>query len=368
MKKTLVAAAALAFVGVASAQSSVTLYGRIDASIGSVKTSNAGFVAGATTDVGIQIRSGAHTGSRWGLRGSEDLGGGLKANFVLEQGFSIDNGEQSAGTFGGAPAVGAGLPVPAIAAVPDREFHRQAFVGLSGGFGTITIGRQYDPIDNAYGSHDAMGYSGFSAINTAFNSNCAAPGLVGSGDCIARQNNSVQYAIPTMSGLNALVMWAPGENKAGAVGAGRMFGTFVNYANGPLQIGGAYQTNKATSVALATNVWEVGGSYNLGVANVFLQFVGGNNKTTTIKDNGWNLGLSAPMGPVTISASYARENQKLAGARLGTDDAFSALVRYDLSKRTYVYGAFHSGERDPAAAGIASIKIRQYGAGLVHNF
>ena len=347
MKKTLVAAAALAFVGVASAQSSVTLYGRIDASIGSVKTSNTGFVAGVTTDPGIQIRSGAHTGSRWGLRGSEDLGGGMSALFQLENGFNIDTG---------------------VAAQGAILWGRQAFVGLRGGFGTITIGRQYDPIDNAYGSHDAMGYSGFSAINTAFNSNCAAPGLVGSGDCIARQNNSIQYAIPTMSGLNALVMWAPGENKAGAVGAGSMAGVFANYANGPLQIGGAYQTNKPAGNVNSTNVWEIGGSYNLGVANLFLQFVGGNNKVTTVKDSGWNIGASAPMGPVTIMASYARENQKIAGARFGTDDAFSAMVRYDLSKRTYVYGAVHSGERDPVAAGVPSIKIRQYGAGLVHNF
>ncbi len=148
MKKTLVAIAALAAFGAASAQSSVTLYGRIDASIGSVKTTAGGVTI---ADPGVQIRSGAHTGSRWGLKGSEDLGGGLKANFVLEQGFNIDSG-----TFADA----------------TRQFSRQAFVGLSGGFGSLNIGRQYDITDNMYGMYDPTGYSGYSAMGYAFNVGC----------------------------------------------------------------------------------------------------------------------------------------------------------------------------------------------------
>lgn len=348
MKKTLVAAAALAVVGAASAQSSVTLYGRIDASLASQRTSNTAFVAGATTDVGMQLRSGAHTGSRWGLRGSEDLGGGLRALFQLEQGFNIDTGTDS--------VVGGG-------------FNRQAFVGLGGSWGTLTVGRQYDAIDTGYANHDALGYSVYAALGYAMNSNCAAPGVVGTGDCLARANNSFQYAIPTMGGLNAFVQWAPGENKVpGVVGAGKMWGAMANYINGPITVGGAYQSNKATSAAPATTNWELGGAYDLSVAKVYLQFTGGSNRTTTVKDNGFNIGVLVPMGAISLMASYAREKQKLAGASLATDDGLSLMAQYALSKRTYVYGAYLNGERDPVAAGVPSIKQRNWGVGLVHNF
>ncbi|MEZ5638126.1 MAG: porin [Burkholderiaceae bacterium] len=143
MNKALVSIAVLTVAGAASAQSSVTLYGRIDASLASQKTE----VGGVTTvDPGAQIRSGAHTGSRWGFKGSEDLGSGLKANFQLEQGFNIDTGTASSA----------------------RQFHRQAWVGLSGGFGSLQLGRQYSTIDNMYTEHDALGLSGYSAANYAF--------------------------------------------------------------------------------------------------------------------------------------------------------------------------------------------------------
>ena len=205
MKKTLVAIAALAAVGAASAQSSVTLYGRIDASIGNVKTTTAGVTV---ADPGVMIRSGGHTGSRWGLRGSEDLGGGLKANFTLEQGFNIDDGTASSA----------------------RQFHRQAFVGLSGGFGSLNVGRQYDITDNMYGLYDPTGYSGYSAMGYAFNVGC---GTGGSGDCVGRQDNSVMYTTPSMGGFSVAAMWAPGEDKTAAAGAGRMYGIMANYAMAP---------------------------------------------------------------------------------------------------------------------------------------
>ena len=210
MKKTLVAIAALTLVGAVSAQSSVTLYGRIDASIGSVKTTAGGVTI---ADPGVQIRSGGHTGSRWGLKGSEDLGGGLKANFTLEQGFNIDSG-----TFADA----------------TRQFSRQAFVGLSGGFGSLNIGRQYDIVDNMYGNYDAFGSSGYTP-------NQALSGLGNVGDTIVRQDNSVIYTTPSMGGLSAAAMWAPGENKVpGVTSAGKHVGLMVNYANGPLGLGAAW--------------------------------------------------------------------------------------------------------------------------------
>ena len=362
MKKTLVAIAALAVVGAASAQSSVTLYGRIDAAIGSTKTTNiiGGYnnpiaLNGTTADAGAQIRSGGHTGSRWGLKGSEDLGGGLKAIFTLEQGFNVDTGAPSS----------------------TREFHRQAFVGLTGGFGSLTVGRQYDPIDNMYGTHDAFGYSGYGAMNYVFNSNCtvitagaALPaGQQGLGDCIGRQDNSVFYTTPNMGGFNAGLMWAPGENKAAGVSAGRMYGLQAGYANGPINIGGAWQSNKLTGNATAVKNWELGGSYDLSVAKLFLQFEGSKiGGAVDAKDTGYQIGAVIPLGAPSVMVSYARENQKAGGARYATASALSLMAQYPLSKRTYVYAAYLNGQIDPTAAGVATQKQRNYGLGLVHNF
>ena len=362
MKKTLVAIAALAAVGAVSAQSSVTLYGRIDASIGSVKTTTAGVT---TSDPGIQIRSGAHTGSRWGLKGSEDLGGGLKANFVLEQGFNIDDGAQSAGS---TPAHAAGAAAAAVAA---RQFHRQAFVGLSGGFGSLNIGRQYDVTDNMYGLYDAFGYSGYSPMGYAFNVGCVAGGGSvggGSGDCVGRQDNTVMYTTPSMGGFSVAAMWAPGEDKTAVASAGRVYGIMANYANGPIAAGLGWQSNKAAGGRTRSDT-NFGMSYDLGVAKLYLQLESGKNNNTvgTGKDSGYSIGATMPLGAVNLSASYAAEKQKIAGAKVSDAKSFALMGAYNLSKRTYVYAAYQRGETDPVGVN-NTIKTTKYGLGLVHNF
>jgi len=105
MKKSLIALAVMAAAGAASAQSSVQLYGIVDIWFGSVKDG-----VGAQSET--KLDAGGVNGNRFGLKGSEDLGGGLKANFQLEQGFNMDDGS----------------------AVASTAFNRQAWVGLSGGF------------------------------------------------------------------------------------------------------------------------------------------------------------------------------------------------------------------------------------------
>jgi predicted porin len=340
MKKTLVAIAALAVVGAASAQSSVTLYGRIDASIGSQRTTNNGNVAGATVDAGTQILAGAHTGNRWGMKGSEDLGGGLKAIFQLENGFSVDTGAAAQG----------GL-----------LFGRQAYVGLTGGFGSLTVGRQYDLLDVAYGAYDAMGYSGYSSMGYAFNKGTG-------GDIIGRQNNAVIYSSPSMGGFTGSLAWAPGENKTAAVSAGNMYGLMAQYANGPIGVGAAWQSNKAAGNVSAVTNYLIGGSYDLGAAKLYGQYEGTNNKPANSKDNGWSLGAVIPLGAPSLMVSYARENAKVAGNKVSDSTAFSLMVQYPLSKRTYVYAAYLNGEIDPVAAGVSTQKNRNFGLGLVHNF
>lgn len=344
MKKTLVAIAALAAVGAASAQSSVTLYGRIDASIGNVKTTAGGVTV---ADPGAMIRSGGHTGSRWGLKGSEDLGGGLKANFVLEQGFNIDDGTASSA----------------------RQFHRQAFVGFSGGFGALNIGRQYDIVDTMYGMYDAFGSSGYSP-NQGLNS----PGAGFVGDTIVRQDNAVIYTTPNMGGLSAALMYAPGENKVpGVRGATENTGLMVNYANGPLGLGIGWQSNEATAAgAAADNThFMLGASYDLGVAKLYGQWDAGKDKAAvggTGKDNGFSLGAIVPVGAAKLLVGYATEKAKLNGTKVADNTSWGLMGQYDLSKRTYLYAAYNRTEFDPTAGGVATTKTTKYGLGVVHNF
>jgi len=334
MKKTLVALAALAVVGAASAQSSVTLYGRIDASIQSNKIKTAGVT---TTDPGMLVSSGARTGSRWGMKGTEDLGGGMKAFFDVQNGFNVDTGAAAQG----------GL-----------LFGRQAFVGLSGGFGAITAGRQYSPLDTIWGSYDAQGYTGYSAMGWVWNRGAAAD--------IGRINNSLQYATPTMGGLSGMVMYAPGENKVpGGVGAGRFLSLGGMYTGGPLSVGAAYETVKATAATPSTDSWTVAGSYDLGMAKLYLGFDGAKVKSVagTPKDSGWMFGAAMPIGAMTLNAGYAREKTKTAGVTTAKNSAFGIELSYPLSKRTYVYASYVSGKDT-----VPNLKQQVMGAGLVHNF
>lgn len=340
MKKTIIALAAMATVGGAAyAQSSVTLYGRIDAAIGSQRTTNNGNVAGATVDGGPQVLAGSHTGNRWGMKGSEDLGNGLKVNFQLENGFSVDTG---------------------VAAQGGLLFGRQAWVGLSGGFGAVQLGRQYTVIDNMWTAHDAFALSGYSAAAYAFNKGGYADS--------SRQNNALYYTTPSMGGFKAGALWAPGENKAAGVSAGRMTGLEASFASGPFNVGGAWESTKVTGATPATNAWELGTSYDLGMAKLFGQFESSNTKATNSKDDGYQIGAQIPLGAPSLWVSYARENNKVAGTKVSTASAFALMAQYPLSKRTYVYAAYLNGEIDPVAAALATQKNRNFGLGLVHNF
>lgn len=346
MKKTLVVMAACASVGAAHAQSSVTLYGRIDASVGNTKVTSGG---ATVSDPGTSISSGASTGSRWGLRGVEDLGSGLKLNFTLEQGFDVDDGSASS----------SGL-----------AFNRQAFVGLSGGFGSLNIGRQYDLIDQFTGNYDVFGNTGFSAQSFAATTTSSVSSALadrGLGNYVSRQSNAVQYATPTIGGFQAKLFWAPGEDRvAGVNSAGRNYGLGLNYGNGPFNVGGAYQVNREGGASDIRN-WVVGSGYDFGVAKVFAQYEGGENKNLAgAKDDGYSLGVTVPMGAFQFIASYAAEDQKLAGAKISETKAFGLQGQYALSKRTYVYAAYRNGEVEPVAGD--ATKERKYGLGLVHEF
>ena len=360
MKKTLVAGAVLAFVGAVSAQSTVTLHGSIDTSVGYAKVkSNAAF-AGPTIDKGLEVFSGQQNGSRWGMRGTEDLGGGMAAVFALESGFSQDDGSMGQG----------GL-----------LFGREAYVGLRGGFGQVLIGRQYTPIDGMFA------FTGGYAIEAWNKGSATAFGNTGS---IAanriRQNNSLKYVTPSMGGFSGTLMWAPGEDKTAGLGTGRFTSVGLGFANGPVALQFAYETSKAITPATTfvlnpttgvitapvaaaagatVNQWVLGGSYDLGVAKVMATMMRGSQ--AAVDDKGFALGLSAPMGPVVFDFEYAREKTTNAGAYVSKANAMNLRMNYALSKRTKMYVLLGDGTANKAAAG-SKQDLSRFMVGMRHVF
>ncbi|WP_025098879.1 porin [Burkholderia sp. A1] len=207
MKKLALSTLSLALLGAAGAahaQSSVTLYGVIDTAITYVHGNN------GTGNNGWQMNSGNLQGSRWGLKGAEDLGGGLKAIFQLENGFNSNNGTLGQG---------------------GRMFGRQAFVGLqSDKYGTLTLGRQYDPLVDMVQAVTADNY---------FGSVFATPGDVDNNDNSLRVNNAIKYTSPVFAGLQFEGFYALG-GVAGSNGSGQTWSAALAYNNGPIGIAGGY--------------------------------------------------------------------------------------------------------------------------------
>jgi len=390
MKKTLVALAALATVGAAFAQSSVTLYGKIDWEVQSSKTKTGGVTTG---DPGLKVNSAGLSGSRWGMKGSEDLGGGMSAIFQLEGGFAVDTAQtaQCNGSLnvvsvnpctvsGAAAAAAGGTSVSA-----PRLFGRQAYAGLKGNWGQLTVGRQYAPYDNAFGAIDSQGYTTNSAMGAAWARGVHADAGVNPGT--GRVDNQVTYFTPAMGGFNAQVSWAPGEDGAPGISPGRYWGLGLGYGNGPLNVQFAYESMKTREVANATlgqpssipgsvavggpgttNAWLVGGSYDFGIVKPYIGYERAS-KSNVAKDRGWELGVGVPIGAATLSVGYARETSRVTGAAFDSKStSWGGQLVYPLSKRTNVYAEFFDVRDQTAAAASVTTRTRNYGVGMRHDF
>ncbi|WP_423763354.1 porin [Burkholderia sp. NLJ2] len=319
MNKTLiVAAAAASFATVAHAQSSVTLYGVLDAGItykSNVATANGGkslFSMGSGVDQ-----------SRFGLRGSEDLGGGLKAVFTLESGFNIGNGKFANGNNG--------------------MFNRQAFVGLSSQYGTVTLGKQYDATQDYLapltatgtwggtyfahrGNNDRLSTNGDVALNNTVKFTSANYAGLQFGGTYSFSNNTnfgnnraySAGAAYQFQGLKLAAAYSQaniGDNTAGASSIGvqgrnRTYGAAAGYAFGPAQVGAAWTQSRIDNQASGaptqrTDNYEVNAKYNLTPA----------------------LGLGA---------AYTYTNTKVDGGSSHWNQ-FGVQADYALSKRTDVY-------------------------------
>ena len=433
MKKSLIALAALAAVGAASAQSSVTLYGVVDIGYGSHKTE--------TRDGSGVIRSsglidGANAGNRIGFRGTEDLGGGLKANFVVEQGISPTNGSLfgvRSGAAGhqiaGFSAAGGATQLHGSAGAYTTSTNRQSYLGLStAALGTVNIGYQYTVLyELATLSGYNVGSEGIQGADKAhLHGQYGASGTV--------RSNMIQYISPNFSGFTARLQYGAGgdREKFEAPGAlantngltldkQRKGGVMLQYANGPISAGVAYTQAKSQSAAgiagvgtvpAALNVYggvispasaavltgqdrtfklfQVGGSYDFGVAKIAGTFNRGKNGGAATAPAGSpfgtagfesdyrsaQIGVSVPLGAFVPFATYGRartdSNNALgvgptltAGASNRTEDykQYQVGVRYSLSKRTTAYGFYGETRNDAASLAGNGVAVAAGGTG-----
>ncbi|ALP64939.1 MULTISPECIES: porin [Paraburkholderia] len=218
--------ALLGAAGAAHAQSSVTLYGLIDDSIQYVHNAN------PANDNLWQLAAGNLQGSRWGVKGTEDLGGGLKAIFQLESGFNPNNGKM--GSYG----------------TGTKLFGRQAYVGVThDAYGTFTVGRQYDPLVDLVQPLTADNY---------FGSTFTTPGDVDNNDNSSRTNNAIKYVSPVWSGFQFEGMYALG-GVAGATGAGQSWAGAATWAGGPFSVAAGYfHMSNANTIAGRAGTWGTG--------------------------------------------------------------------------------------------------------------
>lgn len=296
MKKSLIALAVLgAAAGAASAQSNVTLFGVVD--VGVRQVDNAGTKQKQLSTDGMQS-------SRLGFRGTEDLGGGLRAGFWLESAINADTGTPNA----------------------TRFWHRRSTVSLSSAtLGEIRLGRDLTPTWNAMADFDVFGTNGIGDTSLTY----AALGGV---DTRVRSDNMISYFLPSsLGGVYGQVSAAAAEGTAGKrYTAGR-----VGYGAGPINVNLAYGETEVTSDNVKLAVF--GASYDFGVVKVSGSVQEA--KYQSAKDRHYNLGVSAPFGASLVRASYSKAEG--AGSLDGRDaDQFAVGYVYNLSKRTAVYTTY----------------------------
>jgi predicted porin len=362
MKKSLIALAVLAASGVASAQSTVTLYGLADVYFGSskVKTTAGGLSTSLRQTV---VDSGGFNTSRFGLKGSEDLGGGLKANFLLEAGYDISTGVANPYNSQFTPTV---APANAV-------FGRQSWVGLSGGFGEVKLGKMWTPYDEVWGSGAA-----------AFNANIFAPsaGVWLSNNYSDRPGNAIYYSTPSFSGFSAAVSYSFGENKTGATAAtstvvggtgtpantdaGKIVSVNVQYAGGPVAVALSHQQEKANGSVPTAKFTQLNGSWDFGVAKLLAAYGQVKNFDIADKSKEYQIGVDVPLGAVTVSGGYAHSKITLAAGGEQKRNGIGLAAKYDLSKRTFLYTGLQFAKNEQPAGG--EIKTDTFAVGVQHKF
>jgi predicted porin len=335
MKKSLLALAALtAFAGVASAQSSVTLYGRVDLSIGRAM--------GTEDDY---MRNGS--GSRLGVRGVEDLGGGMKAIFNVEHRFDADTGAQSSVPGGTTGVIG-------------RFWTGRSIVGLQGGWGEINLGREYTTtflqnqlLADPWGFDTVVsaGYGGNFGVGRSGNANLAGLG----GIATVRNDSAITWKFAA-GGFGLQAQYAEGTDEI-TKNVDNPYNVNVSYGAGPFYVTFGYEKPGRSS---DENIMSLMGSWNFGAFKLTGYWADGEASNGDERDS-WLLGFVMPIGQAELRASYGQGKSERAGVENGKIAPLGLGYHYALSKRTTIYADYVYD---------SELKDNKYGYdfGLKHNF
>ena len=316
MKKSLIALAVLGLSGAAMAQSSVTLYGVADAGIGKIEAGSGlavpsndasdktEFISGSTMNNGT---------SRLGVRGVEDLGGGLKAGFQFETGLDLDNGGSS-----------------------SAFWSRQANIWLGGNWGTVKLGRQFTPSYLTTSTFELTGAALYSVLANTYK-------FAGIG---RRANSAFTYMTPNFGGFTAGVAYVTKTDLAKPKAA---YDLGLMYANGPIGVG--VSVNKFSTSK--TN-YQAGAKYSFGNFALAGSYTQASNAAKAVR-RGFGIGGSANFGAFALTVDLTRDTKNEWTGKKYTNGVVEA--KYALSKRTFVYGAF-----------LRYDDTNNYGIGVRHNF
>lgn len=343
MKKSLLALAVLGTIaGAAQAQSSVTLSGGVDLAVRRV---------GTATGHDWNMATSGSSRSNFTLSGVEDLGGGMKAMFLLNHRFRPNTGEVN----NPGNCVATTPPAANCLVTNQTYFYRNSWVGLSGGFGDVRMGRILAPLQDLNGQFDPWGTDTVGSIHT------------GGINATVRATNSIYYRTPTMGGLQGHAMISAGEGQipgeqGGLLGkpynAERPMGFGIVYSAGPLKAAAMYDVNSADQKTIGLY-----GSFNAGFATLMGQYEKGDRNVSNasfanIEVDRWSLSATMPFGAALAKVGYTSwsdENIKKLG--LGLD--------YNLSKRTTLYTDL--GKTSGSGASTAAKKV-QFDVGVWHRF
>jgi predicted porin len=337
MNKKVAALAALSplLAAAAHAQISVTLYGLIDEGFEAVSNAPASGSTGGRVyrlDSTFGLNS-----SRWGLRGIEDLGGGIKTLFVLENGFELNNGRLQQG---------------------GAEFGRQAFVGLeSKRFGTITLGRQYDSVIDYVGKLEF----GDSNVGTAHS---AHPADLDNFNNSRRTNNAIKYKSPDYAGWTFGGLYSLG-GVPGSLGQNQEFSFGVGYTRGPISFGAAYLNvhNPAASL-FGSNPSDTATSNGLTSSPVFSGYASAGSYQVV------GVGGSYALGSVVLGATYSNIRfgniAKLANASANFND-FEASVQYHVTPALLAGVAYNYLRGSSVNAKVGGARYNQFAAGINYS-
>ena len=339
-KKILSAAIIAAMAAPVAAVADTTLYGQVHMSVGAVDDSYENSTPAVPLgEDNMQVRNHA---SRLGVKGSEDLGGGLKANFMLEWGVNPDDGTDAGFT------------------------RRNQWVGLSGdSWGEVRVGRHDTPLKMAQG--------GFDLFN---DTDADIQGILGISQGEVRSDNTLLYVSPSFSGFSVAGAGISGEDTnadealgSDDTGLADAYSLAAMYSNGPLFASLAYDDYDADAAIPSTldTLWRGVATYKFGDFTVGGLYESGENSGASGDKDVWGLSGKFSLGNIDLKAQYMTGETETAGSDV-EQDQWTLGADYNFSKRTTAYFMYTSAEDDMTAAAADERDYDYAGVGMIHKF